>query len=77
MTREPVSPAEEAVVAGMLGGMIVCAVMGYIALRAIGEWTTSDAFVISIGSFVMSGYIVPRVVAWWLGRSLDDLFASA
>ncbi len=76
MTRKPVSPAEEAVVAGILGGLIVCVVMGYLVLRLIGEWTTLDAVVIATGSFVVTGYIVPRVVAWWFGKSLDDVFAS-
>lgn len=76
MTQEPVSPAEEAIVAAMFGGLIVCVVASYIALRAIGEWTTPDVIVLSIGSFVLAGYILPRVVAWWFGRSLYDIFGS-
>lgn len=73
MTR-PVSPAEEAVAAAMLSSLFLCGAVSYVVSRVIGEWRVLDAFVLAIVSFVVSGFFVPRVCAWWLGRSIHGIF---
>jgi putative flippase GtrA len=77
MSREPVTPAQEAVTSAMLGGIIVCAAAAYLVLRSIGDWGVADAAVVGIASFIMCGYIVPHTVAWWLGRPLHHIMNPA
>ena len=70
---EPVTVAEETVVAAMLGGFLAATVLGYAALRAIGEWTVVDALMMVLGVFVVGGYLTPHLVAWWIGKPLSDI----
>lgn len=78
MTREsePVTPAQEAVTAAMLGGLIIAAAIAYIALRVVTRVNTMDIAVVTIAAFVFIGYVVPHVTAWWIGKPLDEIFNS-
>ena len=70
---EPVTVAEETVTAAMLGGFLVATVVGYAMLRVIGEWTAVDALMMVLGVFLIGGYLIPHLVAFWLGEPLDEI----
>lgn len=73
---DPVTPAQEAVTAGMLGGLIVCTVAGYLTLRTIRDWVPMDAAMVVGAGFVVSAYIVPHLVAYWIGCPLHDIMQT-
>ncbi len=57
----------------MLSSVILCAATGYIILRLFTSIHPLDIAVVAVASFVVTGFLVPRLVAQWLGVPLDEI----
>jgi ABC-type thiamin/hydroxymethylpyrimidine transport system permease subunit len=77
MTSEPVTPAQETVTTAMLAAIVTCAtaslaVVEYFALSDLNAY-----LILTLASFVISGYLVPNLIAYWLGTPLHVIMRSS
>ncbi len=73
---EPVTVAQEAVTNAILCALIAC---GALSLTITRWFELSDPLsyvILAMTSFVIAAYIVPNVVAFWLGRPLHDIMSD-
>jgi hypothetical protein len=70
MSSEPVTSAQETITTAMLASFVACAAAS-LAVIDILDLTGLHAYVVlSLASFVTSGYLVPNLTAHWLGTPL-------
>jgi hypothetical protein len=70
MTGEPVTPAQEMVTTAMLASFLTCTAMSLVFIDYLNLTGVHPYLVFGIASFVVSGYLVPNLTAYWLGKPL-------
>lgn len=68
--------AQEAITNAILASLIACAAVSVAVAEQLGVSSISSLFVFAMFTFVVSGYIVPNIVALWLGRPLQTIMTD-
>ncbi|QKY20646.1 hypothetical protein B4589_009740 [Halolamina sp. CBA1230] len=73
---EPVTAAQEAVTNAMLAGIIACGALSLTLIQHFNLTTPISYAILTMTTFVVSAYLIPNLIALWLGRTLDDIMTD-
>jgi hypothetical protein len=76
MTDAPVTAAQETITTAILASFVAC-VAASLAIIDLLSLTSPNAYtVFALASFVISGYLVPNLTAYWIGQPLHLIMRS-
>lgn len=70
------TPAQEAVTTGMLAALISCIALSLALVEYFKLTTLLSYAILAMISFVIAGYVVPNVVAFWLGKPIHEIMTD-
>lgn len=72
----PPTPAEETIANAMIIALLTCLALSYSFVHLFNLTTITGYLGLALTTFVITGYVVPHLTAWWLGRPLTDIMTD-